>query len=141
MPTSKRKKTLSLDECPCTGRHLEKFIQPALLGVLAGEPLHGYLLVRRLGGMAMFRSHSPDSTGVYRFLKAMEDRGLVVAAWDLSESGPARKLFRLTGKGRECLETWVTTIEGYYGHLVQMLKALRRAARRPAHGGKCGCKK
>ena len=122
-----RKKTPKLDDCPCAGRHLEKFIQPAVLSALAAEPLHGYLLVQRLGKMPMFQAQSPDSTGVYRFLNAMEDRGLVVASWDVSQSGPARKLFRLTAEGKRCLKQWVTTLERYYSHFGQMLHILRRA--------------
>lgn len=140
MPRGKEKVMASLDQCPCAGRHLEKFVQPAVLSLLAEEPLHGYLLVQRLGKMPMFKDHAPDSTGVYRFLKAMEDRGLVVAAWDLSESGPAKKQFRLTAKGRKCLETWVVTIEGYYDALGHMLRTLRHAPRKAARGKPCGCK-
>lgn len=141
MATSKKTKTATLDECPCAGRHLEKFIQPAILAVLAEEPLHGYLLVQRLGRLPMFMEQSPDSTGVYRFLKAMEDRGLVVAEWDLSKSGPARKLLRLTAKGRECLDQWVATLEGYYSQFGQMLDVLRQAAIRSAPARKCRCRK
>jgi DNA-binding PadR family transcriptional regulator len=140
MPTGKRKGMVSFEKCPCAGRHLEKFVQPAVLSLLAEEPLHGYLLMQRLGKMPMFRNHAPDSTGVYRFLKAMEDRGLVVAAWDVSGSGPAKKQFRLTAKGRKCLETWVATLETYCDGLSHMLRTLRHALGRTAHGKRCCCK-
>ncbi len=140
MVMGKRKVMASLDKCPCAGRHLEKFVQPAVLSLLAEEPLHGYLLLQRLGRMPMFKGHVPDSTGVYRFLKAMEDRGLVVATWDLSESGPAKKQFRLTAKGRRCLETWVATLEGYCDGLAHMLRTLRQAVGRTVRGKRRGCK-
>jgi len=140
MPTGKGKGMVSLEKCPCAGRHLEKFVQPAVLSLLAEEPLHGYLLMQRLGKMPMFRNQTPDSTGVYRFLKAMEGRGLVVAAWDVSESGPAKKRFRLTAKGRKCLETWVTTLETYCDGLGHMLRTLRHALGRTARGKRCCCK-
>jgi DNA-binding PadR family transcriptional regulator len=140
MPKGKREAMASLDKCPCAGRHLEKFVQPAVLSLLAEEPLHGYLLMQRLGTMPMFKNHAPDSTGVYRFLKAMEDRGLVVSTWDLSESGPAKKKFRLTAKGRKCLETWVVTLEEYCDGISHMLRTLRHALGITAHGKRCGCK-
>jgi DNA-binding PadR family transcriptional regulator len=140
MGKRKTKGTASLDKCPCAGRHLEKFVQPAVLSLLAEEPLHGYLLMQRLGKMPMFKNHAPDSTGVYRFLKAMEDRRLVVAKWDISENGPAKKQFRLTPKGRKCLETWVATLAEYYDGLGHMLRSLRHALGKTAPDKRCGCK-
>ena len=127
MASSKNKKGPNLDRCPCAGRHLEKFLQPALLSALADEPLHGYLLVQRLAAMPMFQDHAPDPTGVYRFLNAMARRGLVESEWDLSHSGPAKKLFRLTGAGRECLSQWIATLDRYRDQIDQMLDTLRRA--------------
>ena len=125
--TAKKKTRPDLGGCPCAGRHLEKFIQPAVLTVLAERPLHGYLILQRLGEMPMFKAQLPDSTGVYRFLKAMEDRGLVVSAWDVSRSGPAKKLFRLTGAGRRCLRNWAATLAGYHEQIGRMLRMVRRA--------------
>ncbi len=143
MPGTK-KKTLNLDQCPCAGRHLEKFLQPALLSALAGEPLHGYLLVQRLAAMPMFQDQAPDPTGVYRFLNAMARRGLVKSEWDLSRSGPAKKLFHLTDAGRECLVQWIATLERYRDQLDQMLAALRLAVAPPParpRARKCRCGK
>jgi DNA-binding PadR family transcriptional regulator len=77
MAKKKGEKTRPLAGCPCTGCNLDKFIQPAVLAVLAEGATHGYHVVQRLSEMPMFRGQVPDITGVYRFLKAMEDRGLV----------------------------------------------------------------
>ena len=138
------KKTINLDQCPCAGRHLEKFLQPALLSALAGEPLHGYLLVQRLAAMPMFQDQAPDPRGVYRFLNAMARRGLVKSEWDLSRSGPAKRLFHLTAAGRKCLAQWIVTLERYRDQLDQMLGALGQAvASTPARplARKCRCGK
>jgi DNA-binding PadR family transcriptional regulator len=61
-----------LSDCPCSGRNLDKLIQPAVLAILAEKALHGYRIVQNLAGMPMFKGHEPDNTGVYRFLNAME---------------------------------------------------------------------
>ena len=128
-----------LAECPCSGRNLDKLIQPAVLAILAEKPLHGYLIVQSLADMPMFKGHEPDNTGVYRFLNAMEDRGLLTSAWDMSDSGPAKKLFDLTNKGRECLAKWVATLREYREQIGELLGHLQRATEMPAGG--CDCRK
>ena len=89
--------------CPCQGGTLDRLIQPAILVVLAGGPLHGYRLVERIGALPGFAGQKPDASGVYRFLKAMEGRELVASAWDVSASGPAKKSYQITPAGQQCL--------------------------------------
>lgn len=119
--------TLDLAQCPCSGGTLDKLIQPAIFVVLAEGPLHGYAIVERIGLLPHF-DEKPDASGVYRFLKAMERRGLVVASWDVSEAGPARKCYQLTGDGQRCLQQWVATLEDYRRGVDALLKAARKAA-------------
>ncbi len=128
-----------LADCPCSGRNLDKLIQPAVLAILAEKALHGYRIVQSLANMPMFKGHEPDNTGVYRFLNAMEERGLLTSAWDMSDSGPAKKLFDLTKKGRECLAKWVATLREYREQIGELLEHLERATTMPASG--CGCQK
>lgn len=126
MSTTRVTQLQELADCPCSGRNLDKLIQPAVLLILADGALHGYRIVQRLAEMSMFQGHPPDSTGVYRFLKAMEDRGMVTSAWDLSESGPAKRLFDLTPDGARCLRRWTATIEEYYSQVGELLRQLRQ---------------
>jgi len=113
--------------CPCTGGTLDKLIQPAILAVLAKGPLHGYMLAERIGGMPLFRGRKPDVSGVYRALKAMEGKDLVVASWDLSDSGPAKKSYKLTEDGGQCLFRWIETLEQYRQGITVLLKTARTA--------------
>jgi poly-beta-hydroxybutyrate-responsive repressor len=101
------------DECPCQGTTLAKLLQPAILTVLAEGELHGYRIVERLAQMPVLAGARPDSTGVYRFLRTMEGRGLLTASWDASNRGPAKRLYRLTKDGRKCLTVWVKTLMQY----------------------------
>jgi len=129
-----------LAQCPCSGRNLDKLIQPAILAILAAKPLHGYLVVQSLTDMPMFEGHEPDNTGVYRFLNAMEERGLLTSSWDMSDSGPAKKLFDLTKAGRQCLAKWVATLHEYRRQIGELLEHLQRATAMPAAGA-CRCQK
>jgi len=120
------------DACPCAGATLARLIQPAVLTVLAGGALHGYRVVERLAAAPVMAGSRPDPTGVYRVLRSMERRGLVVAAWDLSDSGPARRRYRLTPAGRRCLGRWVATLAEYHRAIRGLLAAARKASAAPA---------
>jgi PadR family transcriptional regulator, regulatory protein PadR len=116
--------------CPCSGKTLAKLLQPAALAVLAREPVHGYLIARRLEGLGMFRGQKPDPTGLYRLLKAMEEKGLVSASWDLPEAGPAKRRFSLTAGGRACLARWTRTLQDYRKSIDGLLDLLHGSVRK-----------
>ncbi|MGB2824942.1 MAG: PadR family transcriptional regulator [Phycisphaerae bacterium] len=116
---------MNLDGCPCSGRTLAKLVQPAVMTVLAKEPMHGYLIAQRLDEMAMFRRHSPDPTGIYRLLKSMEQNGLVISTWDLADSGPAKRRYELTSDGRACLAKWIETLEDYEQAVTELLETMK----------------
>ena len=129
----------ALSDCPCAGKNLDRFIQPAVLAVLAEGPLHGYRVLKSLSAMPMFAGRQPDATGIYRFLKAMEDRDLVESKWDLSGSGPAKRFFTLTPAGKKCVAGWVGTIEAYHAQVGQLLGYLKGQSKAP--GRLCACRK
>lgn len=99
--------------CPCSGANLDRLVHPAVLMVLCEAPLHGYRIVQRVSRLATFDGKEPDSTGVYRVLRSMERDGLLSGAWNNSERGPARRIYRLTRAGRRCLERWVESLTDY----------------------------
>lgn len=114
-------------DCPCAGGTLDKLIQPAILIVLAEGPLHGYGLAERLSQMPMLGGQKPDGSGIYRFLKTMESKGMVVSSWDTSQSGPARRAYAITPAGESCLRTWIGTLETYRDGINFLLRAARKA--------------
>jgi poly-beta-hydroxybutyrate-responsive repressor len=116
------------DECPCSGATLARLIQPAIMTLLTGGPLHGYRIVQRLAKTPLVGGSRPDPTGVYRMLRLMEKRGLVGSSWDLSDSGPARRLYELTPEGRQCLGRWVETLTDYHRAIGRLLAAARQAS-------------
>ena len=119
--------TLNLAQCACSGKTLARFIRPVVLALLANGSVHGYDLLRQLGDCAMFADAPPDASGVYKTLKAMTSEGLVTGDWAAADTGPARRPFTLTAKGRACLARWATTLSGYQRHIAD-LSALVTAA-------------
>ncbi len=71
----------------------------AILSVLAGEPLHGYELARRIEqqtqGVLKFTLAS-----LYPVLYGLERRGLIRGTWQEATSGRRRRYYRLTAAGR-----------------------------------------
>lgn len=86
-------------------RHLPAFI----LLILAEAPAHGAgvhaALTRRI------QDFKPDTAAVYRALQALETQNEVLAQWDTSGSGPARKVYSLTPAGLAKLADWKVDIE------------------------------
>ena len=95
MPEKQRRQT----------RHLPAFI----LLVLAQQPRHGgaihEALIQRLPALKL------DTGAVYRSLKALEAAGELSSAWDTSPPGPARKIYHMTAKGWDRLDSWKIEIE------------------------------
>lgn len=117
----------SLDACPCAGRNLDKLVQPSVLLLLAQEDLHGYLIVQRLADLPILHGQKPDAAGVYRFLRQMEERKLLTFTWDLSETGPAKRLYHLTPAGFACLRRWIDTLTFYHESIGDLLVDARQA--------------
>jgi DNA-binding PadR family transcriptional regulator len=117
---------MDFNECACSGRSLARMLRPAVMGLLASGPAHGYQLARQLVEMKMFAAQEPDHAGLYRALKQMEDEGLLTSAWDLAETGPARRVFTITADGAACLGKWKKTLADYRDALDELLGLLKR---------------
>jgi poly-beta-hydroxybutyrate-responsive repressor len=130
---------MDFNQCACSGKSLGRLVQPAIVALLAEEPLHGYLLVQRLTDMSMFGGQKPDPAGVYRNLRAMEKDGLVVSSWDTGDSGPAKRRFELTRDGRACLAKWTQTLEEYAIALNDLVITMKRNGKSRAKPAKLCC--
>lgn len=124
--SSKSKTENEFCECPCVGATLDKLIQPAILAVLLDGPLHGYELAKRIGEIPDFLEHPPDVSGIYRFLKTLEGRGMVVSEWETPESGRAKRLFTITPNGKKCLKNWQKTLENYMSAIDSLLNQTKK---------------
>lgn len=132
---------MNFADCACSGRTLGRMLRPALLGLLAREPVHGYVLLQKLGQLSMFADTAPDTGGVYRALKSMEDEGLVTSSWDTGGSGPAKRCYELTPDGHACLGRWQVTLEDYRDQIdeIARMTAAASASRRSDNGEQHDC--
>jgi PadR family transcriptional regulator PadR len=79
------------------------YLDPMILAVLAGGPLHGYAVIEELKTRSGGELDLPEGT-VYPALHRLERRGLLKSAWSQAE-GRRRRVYRLTAGGRRELES------------------------------------
>lgn len=101
------------EKCSCKGSNLDKLLQPSILTILAKQDLHGYLIIQELEKKNLFHGVKADNTGIYRTLKVLEDKGLLQSEWDIDGNGAAKKTYKITEPGVECLSNWIETLEDY----------------------------
>jgi len=85
-----------------------------ILKVAALGAVHGYAIAQRLEQVSRGVVQVPQGS-LYPALHRLENRGLLAADWEQTESGREAKFYRLTRKGRTQLETeaasWQRLIE------------------------------
>jgi PadR family transcriptional regulator, regulatory protein PadR len=75
-----------------------------ILKVVALGPVHGYAIAQRLQQVSRDVVQVPQGS-LYPALHRLENRGLLGAEWQETETGREAKFYRLTRKGRAQLET------------------------------------
>lgn len=85
-----------------------RFLRPLLLLSLtrAGRS-HGYELAEAVRDCGL----SVDMAGVYRELRAMEQRNILASDWEPSDNGPERRVYELTIEGRRAAELAIAELE------------------------------
>jgi poly-beta-hydroxybutyrate-responsive repressor len=105
---------------PPSGRILG-FIQPWLLLLLSEGPTHGYRLLEKLNLNDDTRGVDPGF--LYRTLRQFEKDGLVGSSWDVEGAGPARRIYGITGDGRDYLRAWIAHVRATRDRLGRLLQA------------------
>ena len=99
---------------------VERFAEPAILILLAERPTHGYELLERLP--ELLGEERVDVGNLYRFLRALEQDGVVTSEWSAELPGPAKRTYALTDEGRALLDAWVDALTGLRGGLDEFLR-------------------
>ena len=73
-----------------------------ILQVVALEPIHGYAIAQRIRQISRDVVQVPQGS-LYPALHRLENRKVLAAAWQASETGREAKYYRLTPKGRDYL--------------------------------------
>ena len=95
---------------PGSQRLPKNFITPWVLLVLKQWSLHGYMILQQLERMGF---GSIDHATLYRELRRLEKQGFVASEWETGESGPARRVYRITDAGEQMLLGWTDVVSGY----------------------------
>lgn len=111
-------------KCACAGDYLDRLIQPSILKILFNEPHHGFLLLDKLSETSVIKGKPLDPTGMYRTLKKMESLELLISQWDTDQSSQPRRIYSITDIGRECLKTWVVTLDCYSKNISELSKEI-----------------
>lgn len=95
-----------------------------ILAVLADGELYGYQIVKSI------REKSGDALeygegSIYPALHSLEKSGLLKAKWVAQESGPDRKYYTLTKKGKKVLKDRVAEWKEFSGAVNKVLKDLQ----------------
>ena len=87
---------------------VERFAEPAILLLLSERPAHGYDLLEQLPPLVGERV---DMGNLYRFLRGLEDDGIVRSQWQDDVPGPSKRVYELTDSGRQLLGQWAAALE------------------------------
>ena len=88
--------------CQCEA-HQDKFIDAAMLLLIARDSGHGYDLIERL---KRYGFDPVDPAKVYRRLRRLESDGFVESKWITESAGPARRAYSINKEGLDFLLTW-----------------------------------
>ncbi len=88
----------------------KRFIEPRLLYLIRRSPSYGYQLTDEIGRLP-FPGPVPDSAAVYRMLRELEKAGMVHSEWEHGETGPPKRVYRITPQGEARLRAWVAAFK------------------------------
>lgn len=111
--------------CACKGRNLDRMLQPGILLSIYEKNKFGYEITKDLKENPMFAGAAPDKTGVYRYLKRMEESEYLTSAWmEDGEGGTMRRCYSITEKGKICLVQWRETLYVYARSMESFVKKI-----------------
>ena len=86
------------------------FLQPFVLLAVSLQRAHGYAIEDYLRGFGLF---GITMSTLYRTLRQMEKDGFLESTWEPGPTGPARRVYTITGPGDAWLATSATMLEAY----------------------------
>jgi len=101
---------------------IRRFVEPCLLLLLHRDDTHGYDMLEQLEEFGLGHE-TLDSSVVYRSLREMEERGLVISTWDTEGEGPPRRVYQLTPDGDQYLALWISGLRKTREALDRFLQA------------------
>jgi DNA-binding PadR family transcriptional regulator len=112
-------------DCPCKGKNLDKLIQPSILLALSKKSQHGFTIISELEKSPLCHGNAPDATGVYRYLKKMEEAGLLTSEWEIEGGDKPKRVYAITANGRKCLANWSEVLENYARNILRLVAQIQ----------------
>lgn len=88
--------------------HVSEPAEYAMLGLLEGQPMHGYEMFQQFEGGTLGEIVHLEMSQMYAFLKKLERLHYIESQLELQGTRPPRKIFHLTADGREAFFQWLT---------------------------------
>ncbi len=88
------------------------FLTPFVLLAVSLQRAHGYAIEDYLRGFGLF---GITMSTLYRTLRQMEKDGLLESTWEPGPTGPARRVYTITGPGDAWLATSAAMLDAYRG--------------------------
>lgn len=102
--------------------NLYRFVEPVVLLLLKKKGRsYGYDLGNNLKEHAITDAEI-ERAALYRTLRHLETNGNVVSAWDTRKNGPARRVYKLTRKGKHHLQEWATVLDHVAKSMARFVK-------------------
>jgi DNA-binding PadR family transcriptional regulator len=96
-------------------------IKKGILRIFRGGELYGYAIHKKLGKIDI----DINLSRVYRILNDMKQEGLLESRWEKSQSGPRKRMYRVTEGGqeklREILIEAIGVVHSFYGEYLMSL--------------------
>jgi PadR family transcriptional regulator, regulatory protein PadR len=112
--------------CGCYKERYNRWLEPSILYLLLGGKKHGYELMNNLPELG-FVNNPVDPGAIYRTLRHMEDVKLVKSEWDTGGSGPAKRIYVITGNGKDHLKLWASELETRRNALDSFLQKIEKS--------------
>jgi len=107
--------------------NLYRFVEPVVLLLLKKKGRsYGYDLSGEIQKHALTDAEI-ERAALYRTLRQLEANGNVKSEWDVEGSGPARRVYRLTPKGKRHLDEWATVLDHVSRSMGRFVIEARRA--------------
>jgi PadR family transcriptional regulator, regulatory protein PadR len=111
--------------CTCAMGNLYRFVEPVVLLLLKKKgKSYGYDLSINLQTYALTDAEI-ERAALYRVLRQLEVNGNVTSEWDVKEGGPARRVYKLTAKGKAHLDEWATVLDHVSASMSRFVRAVR----------------
>ncbi len=118
--------------CEIKYQKMERFLEICLLLLLFEKEGYGYGLIEQLGQFG-FKAEELNIGSLYRSLRKLEEQNLVSSLWEDASTGPKRRVYTITERGKEELHNWIPILKqrkSRIEHLIDMYDKIPKIERK-----------